>query len=183
MSYDGENQTAITKSCIESERLFKQEEELFYNTDFLFQNRLISTVECRDYRCTFLYLHTNLNERLGRFVNANPFKAFITDEFSNEQGIDNPDSRCPENYFVTKIYCFRRHCDNKRLLCQPLISGAGVMIMPDIAESNLPGDFFTLTRHTTGMGHCDPDYYVVGIQCAEHRCRLINLVCQKVMVR
>lgn len=179
MSYDGAYQTAITKSCIETERLFKQEEELFY--PIIASNRLISSIKCREKRCRELDLYTDLNEELGSFAKTFnklnvDFDQFLTAEFSEEGGAEGI---CPFPYFVTRILCYYTDCDNKRLLCNKLKSVAGVIVSTsELKESG----FITSGDWNSERGNCPEDHYLIGIKCEGGWCSRINLICREVVV-
>jgi len=173
MSYDGEYLTAITKSCIETERDLKQEEDLFYPKPD--SNRLIQSIKCRERRCRVLDLYSNLNEGLGSFVNTNDSE-YYTAEFSEEGGAEGI---CIFPYFVTRIYCYNKDCDNKKLLCKKIKSAAGVIVSTSSTDES---GFFTSGDSNSQTGDCPTDYYLIGIKCDGGYCRNINLVCRKVFV-
>jgi hypothetical protein len=173
MSYDGEYQTAITRSCVETERDLKQEESLFYpNLD---SNRLIGSIKCREIRCRALDLYTNLNEGLGSFVDTNNANELFTAEFSEEGGAEGI---CRFPYFVTRIYCYGTDCDNKKLLCKKLKTTAGVIVRSSVRESG----FIISGEYNSEKGDCPIDHYLVGIKCKGGWCSSINLLCRGVEV-
>ena len=79
---------------------------------------------------------------------------------------------CPRNYFVYRINCKGRYCDNKRLQCAPMNNNAGITV-----ESKF--HYSSWFSEEQGPNSCPMDYYLVAMRCSGRYCDNLKFKCQK----
>ena len=128
------------------------------------QECLIARMKCGGRYCDNLKITCGLSAS-----NLDKSRKRWTGWFSEEK---SSWTTCPPNYFVYKIECGGRYCDNKDLLCAPFKGGKGITVEKKYHVSEIFSE-------EQGPMTCPMDYYVVAMKCSGRYCDNLRVKCQK----